>query len=128
MDGGADVVYGQRRRRDGETAFKRATASLFYRLIASLSEVKIPRDTGDFRLINRKVLAVFLGMPEQHRFIPGMMSRIGGRHGARPPAGKPTPRGGRCPRWGGTASPAFRSGPASWPPSSAVLSPAPPAW
>jgi glycosyltransferase involved in cell wall biosynthesis len=79
MDDGADVVYGQRRRRDGETAFKRATASLFYRLISSLSEVEIPRDTGDFRLLSRKVLGVFLGMPERHRFIRGMMSWIGGR-------------------------------------------------
>jgi dolichol-phosphate mannosyltransferase len=79
MDLGADVVYGQRRQREGETLFKRASAALFYRVVSWLAEVPIPRDTGDFRLINRRVLAVFLGMPERDRFIRGMISWIGGR-------------------------------------------------
>jgi dolichol-phosphate mannosyltransferase len=79
MDQGADVVYGKRRRRAGETVVKRATASLFYRLINQLSEVAIPRDTGDFRLMSRRVLERFLAMPERHRFIRGMISWIGGR-------------------------------------------------
>src|SRR5207302_355424 len=52
MDSGADVVYGRRRRREGEGPFKRASAALFYRIIERLTDVPIPRDTGDFRLIS----------------------------------------------------------------------------
>jgi polyisoprenyl-phosphate glycosyltransferase len=77
MDKGADVVYAQRRRRVGETRFKRATASLFYRLIERLADTTIPRDTGDFRLISRRALDVLLAMPERRRFIRGMVSWIG---------------------------------------------------
>jgi dolichol-phosphate mannosyltransferase len=79
MDGGVDVVYGQRRKRAGETVFKRATAALFYRLVQRLSSVQIPCDTGDFRLISRRALDVLLSMPERHRFIRGMVSWIGFR-------------------------------------------------
>jgi dolichol-phosphate mannosyltransferase len=79
MDGGADVVYGQRRRRNGETAFKRASASVFYRIVTRLAETRIPRDTGDFRLISRRALDIFLSMPERHRFVRGMVSWIGFR-------------------------------------------------
>jgi len=79
LEAGADVVYGQRRRRAGESIFKRTTASLFYRLIERLSAVAIPRDTGDFRLMSRRVLDVLLAMPERHRFIRGMVSWIGFR-------------------------------------------------
>jgi glycosyltransferase involved in cell wall biosynthesis len=74
-----DVVYGQRRRREGETWFKLLTASLFYRLIGRLTDVPIPPDTGDFRLISRRALTVLLAMPERHRFIRGMVSWIGFR-------------------------------------------------
>jgi glycosyltransferase involved in cell wall biosynthesis len=77
MDDGADVVYGQRRQRRGESAFKLATAYLFYRILSWLSDIEIPRDTGDFRLINRRVLTVLNSMPEHDRFIRGMISSIG---------------------------------------------------
>ena len=73
----ADVVYGQRQSRSGETAFKLFTASLFYRMIEQLTDVPIPRDTGDFRLMSRRVLQVLLSMPEMHRFTRGMVSWIG---------------------------------------------------
>jgi dolichol-phosphate mannosyltransferase len=75
----ADVVYGQRRSRAGETVMKRATASLFYRFIEAITEVRIPRDTGDFRLLSRRALDVLMAMPERHRFIRGMVSWIGFR-------------------------------------------------
>jgi glycosyltransferase involved in cell wall biosynthesis len=77
MDLGADVVYGQRVARTGETVFKRTSAFLFYRLLNSLIDVAIPNDTGDFRLMSRKALEVLNSMPEQHRFIRGMVSWIG---------------------------------------------------
>jgi dolichol-phosphate mannosyltransferase len=79
LEAGADVVYGQRRKRTGETLFKRATAALFYRLVERLASVPIPRDTGDFRLMTRRALEVLLAMPERHRFIRGMVSWIGFR-------------------------------------------------
>jgi len=77
MDQGADVVYGQRRHRSGESAFKLATAHFFYRLLSLLTDVDIPKDTGDFRLISRRVLLAFNAMPERQRFIRGMISWIG---------------------------------------------------
>jgi len=73
----ADVVYGQRISRAGESWHKRATANLFYRLLARLTDVAIPPDTGDFRLITRRALAVLQSMPEQHRFIRGMVAWVG---------------------------------------------------
>jgi len=79
LDDGADVVYGQRRRRRQESFFKLATAFLFYRLIAALATVPIPPDTGDFRLMTRRVLDVLLAMPERHRFLRGMVSWVGFR-------------------------------------------------
>jgi glycosyltransferase involved in cell wall biosynthesis len=78
MDKGADVVYGQRRRREGESLFKRASAAAFYRLIGRLTEVEIPPDTGDFRLLSRRMLDFLLAMPERHRFIRGMVAWLGG--------------------------------------------------
>lgn len=84
MERGADVVYGQRFRRQGETWFKRATASLFYRLLSKLASVTIPRDTGDFRLMRRRVVDILLAMPERERFIRGMVSWIGGKQVALP--------------------------------------------
>ncbi len=77
MDGGAEVVYGTRTARDGETWFKKGTAALFYRLLNRLVDIDIPRDTGDFRLMSRRALEVLNAMPEQHRFIRGMVSWIG---------------------------------------------------
>lgn len=75
----ADVVYGQRRRRSGETVFKRLTAAAFYWLLDHLSDTPIPRDTGDFRLITRRVADLLGRMPERHRFLRGMVAWIGGR-------------------------------------------------
>ena len=74
---GADVVYGVRKSRAGETTFKRATAHGFYRLLARATEVDIPLDAGDFRLMSRRALDVFLAMPEQARFIRGMVAWLG---------------------------------------------------
>ncbi|MEO7276998.1 MAG: glycosyltransferase family 2 protein [Sphingomicrobium sp.] len=74
---GADVVYGVRRSRRGETAFKRATAHGFYRLLSRATEVDIPVDAGDFRLMSRRALDALLAMPEQARFIRGMVAWIG---------------------------------------------------
>jgi polyisoprenyl-phosphate glycosyltransferase len=84
MDEGADVVYGQRIARPGESWRKRATAGLFYRALRSLSDVDIPLDSGDFRLMNRRSLAAFLAMPEAHRFVRGMVSWIGFKQVALP--------------------------------------------
>jgi dolichol-phosphate mannosyltransferase len=75
----ADVVYAVRRARAGETAFKRSTAKAFYRLLSRLAEIDIPRDTGDFRLMSRRALDALLALPEQARFIRGMVAWIGFR-------------------------------------------------
>ena len=75
----ADVVYGVRKSRSGETAFKRATAHGFYRLLSRATEVDIPLDAGDFRLMSRRALDALLAMPEQARFIRGMVAWIGFR-------------------------------------------------
>ena len=76
-ESGADVVYGVRRSRRGETAFKRATAHGFYRLLSRATDVDIPLDAGDFRLMSRRALDALLAMPEQARFIRGMVAWIG---------------------------------------------------
>ena len=76
MDG-FDVVYGVRAEREGETAFKLWTAKLFYRLIGKLSDTEIPLDTGDFRLMSRRVVDALLAMPERDRFVRGMVSWLG---------------------------------------------------
>ena len=76
---GFDVVYGTREFRRGESAFKLQTASLFYRLINRISEVPIPLDTGDFRLMDRRVVEVLRTMPERDRFVRGMVSWVGFR-------------------------------------------------
>ena len=78
-DKAADVVYGVRSSRAGETRFKRATAAAFYRLLANATEVDIPLDAGDFRLMSRRALDALLAMPEQARFIRGMVAWIGFR-------------------------------------------------
>ncbi len=77
MDRGVDVVYGQRATRAGETWIKRTMAAMFYRVLRGLTDIEIPLDTGDFRLMNRRALDVLLSMPEQHRFVRGMVSWIG---------------------------------------------------
>ncbi len=74
---GYHVVYGKRLVRKGETAFKKFTAKVFYRTLDSLTDVKIPVDTGDFRLIDRKVLNVLKSMPERNRYVRGLISWIG---------------------------------------------------
>ena len=76
MDG-YDVVYGVRADREGETAFKLWTAKAFYRCIAHLSDTRIPVDTGDFRLMDRRVVNALLEMPERDRFVRGMVSWLG---------------------------------------------------
>jgi polyisoprenyl-phosphate glycosyltransferase len=76
---GYQVVYGVRESRSGESAFKLLTANLFYRIINSISDVKIPLDTGDFRLMDRRVVNVLKNMPERDRFLRGMVSWIGFR-------------------------------------------------
>ena len=74
---GYDVVYAIRDVREGETWFKRATAAWFYRAFNRISEVNVPLDVGDFRLVDRRVLEVFSRMRESNRFIRGMFSWIG---------------------------------------------------
>ena len=74
---GYQVVYAVRAEREGETWFKTFTASLFYRLIYRITDVKIPLDTGDFRLLDRKVVNVMNKMREKHRFLRGMSAWIG---------------------------------------------------
>jgi len=74
---GYEVVYAVRSEREGESWFKLFTASMFYRLIYRITDVKIPLDTGDFRLIDRKVVDVMNSMRERHRFLRGMSSWIG---------------------------------------------------
>jgi polyisoprenyl-phosphate glycosyltransferase len=76
MDG-FEVVYGVRSEREGETAFKLWTAKVFYRLIGKLSDTEIPLDTGDFRLMGRRVVDALLAMPERDRFVRGMVSWLG---------------------------------------------------
>ena len=76
---GYDVVYGRRLAREGETRLKLWTASIFYKLLNRLSCIKIPSDTGDFRLVDRKVIDAFRAMPEQDRFVRGMFAWLGFR-------------------------------------------------
>lgn len=76
---GYEVVYAVRAEREGETWFKLFTASLFYRLIYRITDVKIPLDTGDFRLLDRQVVDVLKTMRERHRFLRGMSVWVGFR-------------------------------------------------
>jgi dolichol-phosphate mannosyltransferase len=77
LDNGADIAYGKRISRKKESFFKLFSASLFYKLLSNLSEIDIPVNTGDFRLVTRQVLNVFLEMPDQHRFVRGMFAWVG---------------------------------------------------
>lgn len=78
---GYDVVYGVREKREGESWFKLVTAKMFYRLLKRLTSVQIPVDTGDFRLVDRRVLDQFNTMRERARFVRGMVSWVGFRQG-----------------------------------------------
>jgi dolichol-phosphate mannosyltransferase len=98
---GFDVAYGLRTDRAGETSFKRATATVFYRILNRLSDTEIPQDVGDFRLLDRRVVDALLDMPERARFIRGMVSWVGYRQ-----IGVPYRR---APRFGGeTKYPFFK--------------------
>lgn len=79
---GVDVAYGVRAERKGETAFKLWTARTFYRMINRVSEIPIPLDTGDFRLMDRAVVDALLSMPERDRFVRGMVAWLGFRQEA----------------------------------------------
>lgn len=81
---GYEVVYGKRTKREGETFFKRFTASLFYRLLQKVTNVDIPLDTGDFRLLDRKVVEVMRLLREKNRFVRGLVSWVGFRQAALP--------------------------------------------
>lgn len=74
---GNDVVYAQRQKRKGETFFKLFTAKMFYRFLRSMTDIDIPPDTGDFRLMDRAVADAFLQLPERNRFIRGMVPWLG---------------------------------------------------
>jgi dolichol-phosphate mannosyltransferase len=74
---GYDIVNAERATRAGESRFKKATASLFYRALSRLASVEIARNVGDFRLIDRKALEVFRAMPERERFVRGMFAWVG---------------------------------------------------
>ncbi len=76
---GYDVVYAKRRSRQGETWLKRATANSFYRVMERMSKVPIPRDTGDFRLLDRRVVDVLKQLPERTRFMKGLFAWVGYR-------------------------------------------------
>jgi len=76
---GYDVVFGVRSSREGETWFKRTTARIFYRLIRRITNIDIPLDTGDFRLMDRRVVNAIGKMPERHRFLRGMVPWLGYR-------------------------------------------------
>lgn len=79
---GFDVVYGQREKRNGESIFKRITAKLFYRFLATQTDVDIPVDTGDFRLLDRRVCDVLNSLTEKNRYVRGLVSFAGFRQTA----------------------------------------------
>ena len=74
---GYEVIYGKRKSREGESKFKLLTAKLFYKTLNSLSDVEIPKDTGDFRLVDRKVIDVINSLPEHNKFLRGLFSWVG---------------------------------------------------
>lgn len=74
---GYDVVYGKRLKREGETFFKKFTAKMFYRLLKSMTSIDVPVDTGDFRLIDRKVCDALMSLPERNRYVRGLVSWVG---------------------------------------------------
>ena len=78
-ENGYDVIYGKRKKREGESAFKLLTAKVFYETLNKLSDVEIPKDTGDFRLVDKKVVDVVNNLPEHNKFLRGLFSWIGFR-------------------------------------------------
>lgn len=74
---GNEIVYGKRKTREGESIFKLATAKMFYKTLNALSDVEIPKDTGDFRLVDKKVVDVMNNLPEHNKFLRGLWSWIG---------------------------------------------------
>ena len=76
-EAGNDVIYGKRKTRDGESAFKLFTAKMFYKTLNALSDVEIPKDTGDFRLVDRKVVDTINSLPEHNKFLRGLFSWVG---------------------------------------------------
>lgn len=74
---GNEVIYGKRKTREGESKFKLLTAKMFYKTLNALSDVEIPKDTGDFRLVDRKVIDVVNSMPEHNKFLRGLFSWVG---------------------------------------------------
>ena len=74
---GNEVVYGKRKRREGESVFKLVTAKMFYKTLNKISDVEIPKDTGDIRLIDKKVVDVINSMPEHNKFLRGLFSWVG---------------------------------------------------
>lgn len=79
---GAEVVYAQRSRRKGETKFKLMSAAIFYRLMTRITSISIPHDTGDFRLLDRRVVDALVKMREHHRFMRGLSAWVGFRQEA----------------------------------------------
>ncbi len=79
---GYDVIYAKRARREGESAFKKLTAHLFYRLMRTIGQIKIPEDTGDYRLLSRRAVDALNTLSEQHRFMKGLFTWIGYRQKA----------------------------------------------
>lgn len=116
-ENGADIAYGKRLKREGETVFKKLTAFCYYRLLNAMSAYPIPLDTGDFRLLDKKVADVFLKMREHNRFLRGMSGWMGFdavpveyvRHERQ--AGKTKYTLKRCSVWRLTAYWAFRISP-----------------
>ena len=74
---GNEVIYGKRKTREGESKFKLLTAKMFYNTLNALSDVDIPKDTGDFRLVDRKVVDVINSLPEHNKFLRGLFSWVG---------------------------------------------------
>ena len=74
---GNEVIYGKRKSREGESAFKLFTAKMFYKTLNALSDVEIPKDTGDFRLVDRKVVDTINSLPEHNKFLRGLFSWVG---------------------------------------------------
>lgn len=76
-ENGYEVIYGKRKTRKGESAFKLLTAKAFYSTINKLSDIEIPKNTGDFRLVDRKVVDVINSLPEHNKFLRGLFSWVG---------------------------------------------------
>ncbi len=76
-ENGNEVIYGKRKTRDGESKFKLLTAKMFYQTLNALSDVDIPKDTGDFRLVDKKVVDVINSLPEHNKFLRGLFSWVG---------------------------------------------------